>query len=87
MLGAGWRLLPAELWAYSVAILVVPVLFASASNPLVSIPRFVLAAFPLFIVLGATVLKHRKVLVWWLSVSAAISSVFNTLFMGWYLVT
>ena len=87
MLGAGWRLLPADLLAYGIAILVVPVLFASASSgPLMSTPRSVLAAFPLFIVLGATVLEHHNVLAWWLPASTAISLVFTALFVGWYFV-
>ncbi len=83
VIGAGWRLLPGWLGAYALAILVVPVLFASASNPLMSTPGFVLAAFPLFMVLGATVLEDRKVLAWWVSISAAASLVFTTLFAGW----
>lgn len=86
VIGAGWRLLPGWLGAYALAILAVPVLFASVSNPLLSAPRFVLAAFPVFIVLGATVLQSRKALVWWLLLSAAISLVFTAFFVGWYFV-
>ena len=86
VLGAGWRLLPADLWAYGVAILVVPVLFASATDPLMSTPRFVLVAFPLFIVLGGTVLKNRQVLAGWLLASAVASLVFTGLFVGWHFV-
>ena len=86
VLGAGWRLLPADLWAYGVAILVVPVLFASATDPLMSAPRFVLVAFPLFIVLGGTVLKNRQVLAGWLLASAVASLVFTGLFVGWHFV-
>ena len=83
---AGWRLLPVELSIYALAILAASVLFAPVLSPLQSIPRYVLAAFPLFIVLGATVLENQKVLAWWLSVSAAISLVFTALFVGWYFV-
>jgi hypothetical protein len=72
--------------AYDLAIPVVPVLFASAANPLVSTPRFVLAAFPLFIVLGATLLENRKVLAGWLLLSVAASLPFTALFVGWYFV-
>jgi hypothetical protein len=86
VLVAEWRLLPADLWAYSVALIVVPILFAAAAQPLMSAPRFVLAAFPLFIVLGATVLYERKALVGWLVASAAISLVFTGLFVGWHFV-
>ncbi len=86
VLVTGWRLLPADLLAYSIALIVVPVLFAAAAHPLMSMPRFVLAAFPLFIVLGGTVLKSRKVLAGWLVASAAISLIFTALFVGWHFV-
>ena len=86
VVGAGWRLLPGWLGAYALAILAVPVLFAPTTNPLMSSPRFMLAAFPLFMVLGATVLEDRKVLAWWILISAASSLVFTALFVGWYFV-
>jgi hypothetical protein len=86
VLGAGWWLLPTDLWIYGVAILLVPVLFGSATEPLMSVPRFVLVAFPLFIVLGATVLEERRVLVGWLLASAAVSLVFTALFVSWHFV-
>lgn len=47
VLVTGWRLLSSWLEAYCLAILAMPVLFASALDPLMSMPRFVLAAFPL----------------------------------------
>ncbi len=86
VVSAGWRLLPGWLGAYTLAILTLPVLFASMMNPLMSMPRFVLAAFPLFMVLGATVLKDRRALVWWVISSATASLAFTALFVGWYFV-
>ena len=86
VIGAGWRLLPGWLGAYTLAFLTVPILFASASAPLMSMPRFLLVAFPLFIVLGATVLQDRKFLLGWLLASATVSLVFTALFVGWYFV-
>jgi Gpi18-like mannosyltransferase len=86
VIGVGWRLLPGWLGTYSLAILAVPVLFSSATSPLMSMPRFVLAAFPLFIVLGATMLENRKALVWWVLSSAVASLVLTALFVGWYFV-
>ncbi len=81
------KLLSADLfWAYTLAILLVPVLFASVVDPLMSMPRFILAASPLFIVLGATVLKDRRVLVGWLLASITVSLAFVALFVGWYFV-
>ena len=83
---AGWRLLPTELAIYSLAILAASVLFAPVESPLQSTPRYLLAAFPLFIVLGATVLQDLKVLLVWLLVSASASLVFMALFVSWYFV-
>lgn len=81
----GWRLLPAEFGTYGVALVVVSVLSPPLDNPLMSIPRYVLVAFPLFIVLGA-LLKDWRLLVGWLLVSTVISLMFTALFVGWYFV-
>lgn len=86
VLFAGWRLLPAGLSFYALAVLAISVLFAPVESPLMSMPRYMLAAFPLFIVLGATVLQDRKILLGWLLVSGAISLAFTALFVGWYFV-
>jgi len=48
-------------------------------------PRFVLAAFPLFVVLG-TLLKDRRLLAGWLLASIGASLGFTALFVGWYVV-
>jgi hypothetical protein len=85
VLAVGWRTLPVELGVYGLALVVVPVLSPPIDNPLMSMPRFLLVAFPLFIVLGA-LLKDRKLLAGWLSVSAVVSLVFTALFVGWYFV-
>jgi hypothetical protein len=83
---AGWRVLPLPLVVYALSLLVVPTFIASASNPLLSEPRFMLVAFPVFVILGATILQSRRALIWWTLVSAAISLVFTALFVGWYFV-
>ncbi len=85
VLAVGWRLLPAGLGVYGIALIVVSVLSPPLDNPLMSMPRYVLVAFPLFIVLGA-LLKDRRLLAGWLLASAAISLVFTALFVGWYFV-
>ena len=86
VLFAGWRLLPAGLSIYALAILAASVLFAPVASPLQSMPRYVLAAFPLFIVLGATVLQNRRVLLGWLLVSCTISLGFTAPFVSWHFV-
>lgn len=86
VLFAGWRILPVGLSVYVLAVLAASVLFAPVASPLQSTPRYMLVAFPLFIVLGATVLQDRKILLGWLLVSGAISLAFTALFVGWYFV-
>lgn len=85
VLAVGWRTLPAELGVYGIALVVVSVLSPPVDNPLMSMPRYLLVAFPLFIVLGA-LLKDRKLLAGWLLASAVVSLAFTALFVGWYFV-
>ena len=49
---AGWRRLPRSYTVYAAALVAVPLLQPRAQIPLMSMPRFVLCAFPLFIALG-----------------------------------
>jgi hypothetical protein len=85
LLIAGWRVLPSDFKIYTFALLSVPILFAPADNPLMSTPRFVLVAFPLFIVLGM-LLKDRRLLAGWLLLSVVASVMFIALFVGWFFV-
>jgi hypothetical protein len=82
---AGWGVLPTGLKVYAFALFAVPILFAPQDNPLMSTPRFVLVAFPLFIVLGM-LFKDRRLLAGWLFVSIGVSVIFTALFVGWFFV-
>ncbi|MGO8685459.1 MAG: mannosyltransferase family protein [Thermoleophilia bacterium] len=53
-----WRRLPAAYTLYGLAALAVPLCFPTASKPLLSLPRFILVDFPLFIALAAGLLRH-----------------------------
>jgi hypothetical protein len=48
-----WRRLPAAYTVYAVAALLLPLLYPTHSTPLLSMPRFVLVDFPLFVGLAA----------------------------------
>ena len=85
VLSLGVRWLPAGLTLYGFALVLAPVFFASSSNPLMSMPRFVLVAFPVFVTLGI-LLKSRRLLVGWVVTSAVISLALCTLFMNWHFV-
>jgi hypothetical protein len=79
---AGLRTLPLGLSAYALLVAVVPAFFGTPYSPLMGISRYVLVAFPIFIVLGA-LLKNRWLLTAWLLVSAAASLVLCALFVTW----
>ncbi len=84
-LSLGVRWLSVDLILYSFALILVSVFFETPLSPLMSMPRFVLVAFPLFIVLGI-MLKDRRLLAAWVAISAVISLGFCTLFVNWYFV-
>ncbi len=79
---AGLRILPLGLSAYALLVAVVPAFFGTADSPLMGVSRYVLVAFPVFIVLGV-LLKNRWLLTAWLVTSAAASLVLCALFVTW----
>jgi hypothetical protein len=86
VLGAAvWRVLPLGLAGYALLLTVAPAFFGTESVPLMGMPRYVLVAFPLFIVLGV-LLADRRLLAGWVAASAALSLVFVSLFVGWWFV-
>jgi len=55
-----WRRLPAAYTTLAVASLLIPLSYPLHSKPLVSLPRYVLVDFPLFIALASTLVHHRR---------------------------
>ena len=55
----GWRRLPSTWTVYAATLIVVPLLQPRAQIPLMSMPRFVLCAFPLFASLGVATERRR----------------------------
>jgi hypothetical protein len=78
----GLRVLPFSLSAYTFLLVVPAMFYGKPSTPLMGLPRFVLVAFPLFIVL-AVLLRNRRTLAVWLVLSAAVSLVFCAEFVSW----
>jgi hypothetical protein len=79
---AGARQLPLSLTLYSLLLVVPPALFGTPDIPLMGIPRYVLAAFPIFIVLG--LLASKKLLfAGWLILSTSVSIILCALFVSW----
>jgi len=82
MLVLGWRLLPLELSLYTLALLLPGLLVTPPNHPLMSFPRFVLVALPLFISLGA-LLTPRWACRVWLLLSGAAGAYLCALFASW----
>jgi hypothetical protein len=83
LLAVAWRRLPVELWVYSIVVLVPAVITPSPILALMSMSRYVLAAFPLFIVLGRLVARGSIALPAWTAASAAIGAYLTLLFTTW----
>ncbi len=82
LLFAGLRVLPLSLSAYAFLLILPPTFFGTPQGPLMGLPRYVLVAFPLFIVLGV-LLKNRRLLGGWLILSGGASLVLCALFVSW----
>ena len=82
LLAAGLRVLPPDLSAYAFLLILPPTLFGPPQGPLMGLPRYVLVAFPLFIVIGV-LLRDRRLLGGWLVLSATFSLVLCILFVTW----
>lgn len=84
VMGAGLALLPAGLSAYALLLALAGVLTPSPEFPLMSLPRFLLGAWPVFLVLGL-VLSRRPAALWsWTVLSAAAGVWMTALFVTWH---
>jgi hypothetical protein len=75
--------LPLDLWIYSVLVILAPILTPSPLWALTSFNRYMLACFPLFIVLGWLLATSRALLGAWLVVSAGVGVYLTLLFVTW----
>jgi hypothetical protein len=80
---AGLFALPRGLSVYAAALVLLPVLTPSPRFPLMSLPRFVLGAFPVFLVLGFLLSRSRWMLATWLVLSGALGVALTALFVTW----
>ena len=81
--GVGLVLLPPGLSVYALALVLLPVLTPSPMFPLMSLPRFMLGAFPLFLVLGYVLSRNRPALFTWLVLSSVLGAALTALFVSW----
>jgi hypothetical protein len=73
---AAFKRLPLAYAAYALAVLLLPLSYASSTVPLFSMPRFVITAFPIFILLALWAVKDRRV--------DMTVTVFSLIFLGFF---
>lgn len=78
----GLRRLPLSLTVYGLLLVAPATLFGTPGSPLMGTPRYVLVAFPIFIVL-ALLLRNRVLLGGWLVLSTLVSLALCGLFVSW----
>ncbi len=83
---AGLRLVPLYYTVLVIPALIVPLLTPSSVNPLMSMPRFVLPLFPLFVVAALLIRNHRVGLAL-ASVSSFLLVILTMQFALWYWVS
>ncbi|MCA3749178.1 MAG: hypothetical protein IN808_08600 [Rubrobacter sp.] len=83
LLGAAIAVLPPGLSAYTLLGAALPLLTPSPSFPLMSLPRFMLGLFPLFLVLGVLLSRSRTALLAWLAASATAGAALTAMFVTW----
>jgi len=83
LLVVGSFILPPELSLYAFVIVLLPVLTPAPSFPLMSLPRFLLGAFPIFLVLGYLLSRSRPALILWLFLSTGAGAALTVLFTTW----
>jgi hypothetical protein len=79
----GFALLPPGLSVYNSLIALLLVLTPSPLFPLMSLPRFMLGTFPLFLVLGYLLSRSRPALYLWLFVSSGLGVALTAMFVTW----
>src|SRR5215218_2127779 len=84
LMAIGFAILPPGLSVYTFLATLLPAVLTPAPGlPLMSLPRFLLGAFPLFFVLGYLLSYSRVALYLWLLVSASLGTVLTALFVTW----
>jgi hypothetical protein len=83
LMGVGFVVLPPGLSVFSFVVVLLHILTPSPLIPLLGLPRFMLEAFPLFLVLGLLLSRSRPALVLWLLVSGSLGAALTTLFVTW----
>jgi hypothetical protein len=76
-------LVPRGLAVYAVVASLEPLLTPAYVQPLASLPRYLLSAFPLFLFLGVVLARSRVLLIGWLVASSALGVLLTLYFTTW----
>ncbi|HJQ27924.1 MAG TPA: hypothetical protein VJ827_01170, partial [Rubrobacter sp.] len=79
----GFAVLPPGLSLYTFLIVMLPVLTPAPDFPLMSLPRFMLGAFPVFVALGYLLARSRLALILCLLMSGSLGVALTALFTTW----
>jgi hypothetical protein len=79
----GFVVLPPGFSIYAFLIVLLPVLTPAPEFPLMSLPRFVLGAFPVFLVIGYLLSRSRPALIFCLLLSSGLGVALTALFTTW----
>jgi hypothetical protein len=79
----GFVVLPPDLSIYTSLIVLLPVLTPAPEFPLMSLPRFVLGAFPVFLVLGYLLSRSRLALICYLALAGGLGVALTAMFTTW----
>ena len=83
LMGIGFVVLPPGLSVYTFLVTLLPVLTPSPLIPLMGLPRYMLGAFPLFLILGYLLSHSRLALYPWLIVSSSLGVALTSMFVTW----
>jgi hypothetical protein len=83
LLVIGLFVLPRGLSLYALVVVLLPLLTPAPSLPLMSLPRLLLGAFPIFLVLGYLLSRSRPALVLYLLLSTGTGVALTVLFTTW----
>jgi hypothetical protein len=83
LMGVAFVVLPPGLSVFSFVVVLLHILTPSPLIPLLGLPRFMLEAFPLFLVLGLLLSRSRPALVAWLVLSGGLGMALTTMFVTW----
>lgn len=83
LMGVGFAVLPRGLSLYGFVVIMLHLLTPNGAIPLLTLPRFILAIFPLFLVLGYLLSRNRPALYFWLILSSSLGAGLTAMFVTW----